>query len=240
MAERILGIVKWWNATKGFGFLEQPNGPDIFIHFSALKMEGFKNLTDGQRVEFSIEKGPKGLQATDVVPLNQEFVSEEKPPLSIPPLELSPIFSKDIHAPNSQSRHKLRVFLCHSSNDKPLVRKLYQQLTSDNFDPWLDEEKLLAGQDWRQEISKAVRRADVVIVCLSRGSIGKTGFVQKEIKDALDIADEQPEGTIFLIPLKLEECEVPERVSRWQWVNYFDENGYKKLINALHARASSR
>jgi cold shock CspA family protein len=240
MAERIIGTVKWWNTTKGFGFIETPNGSDLFVHFSALKIDGDKNLTEGQSVEFSIEKGPKGLMATDVVPLNQKIAHEEKPPLSVPPLVLPPIYSKDIHAPNSQSRPSLRVFLCHSSNDKPLVRKLYQQLKSDNFDPWLDEEKLLAGQDWRQEISKAVRKTDVVIVCLSRGSISKTGFVQKEIKDALDIADEQPEGTIFLIPLKLEECEVPERVSRWQWVNYYDENGYKKLVNALHARASSR
>jgi hypothetical protein len=138
------------------------------------------------------------------------------------------------------NENSLSVFLCHSSNDKPLVRKLYQRLKSDNFDPWLDEEKLLAGQEWRQEIPKAVRKADVVIVCLSRGSVNKAGYVQKEIKEALDVADEQPEGTIFLIPLKLEECEVPDRLSKWQWVNYFDGNGYKRLVDALHARASVR
>ncbi|HTP09936.1 MAG TPA: SUMF1/EgtB/PvdO family nonheme iron enzyme, partial [Anaerolineae bacterium] len=131
------------------------------------------------------------------------------------------------------------VFLCHSSSDKPAVRELYQRLRADGFEPWLDEEDLLPGQDWQREIPHAVRNSDVVIVCLSKGSINKAGYVQKEIKFALDVADEQPEATIFLIPLKLEECDVPERLSRWQWVNYFDPNGYARLLKALLTRADS-
>ena len=67
----------------------------------------------------------------------------------------------------------LRVFLCHSSGDKPAVRKLYQRLKQDGFAPWLDEEDLLPGQDWRHEISVAVRACSAVVVCLSRGSITK-------------------------------------------------------------------
>ena len=135
----------------------------------------------------------------------------------------------------------LKVFLCHASSDKTNVRKLYKDLSNlDYVDPWLDEEKLLPGEDWRREIPKAIRTSDVVIVCLSRSSITKSGYVQTEIKFALDIADEQPEGTIFLIPLKFEECEVPERLSRWQWVNYFDESGYKRLCAALIKRAEAQ
>lgn len=133
----------------------------------------------------------------------------------------------------------LRIFLCHSVADKPAVRELHQRLRADGFGPWLDEEDLLPGQDWQYEIPKAVRQSDVVIVCLSRGSINKAGYVQKEIKFALDVADEQPQGTIFLIPLKLEECEVPERLSRWQWVNLFSPDGYERLVRALQVRAAS-
>ncbi len=133
----------------------------------------------------------------------------------------------------------LRVFLCHSSNDKPAVRELYRRLIAAKLDPWLDEEKLLPGQEWQLEIQQAVRNADVVIVCLSQGSVNKAGYVQKEIKYALDVADEQPEGAIFLIPLKLEECTVPARLSNRQWVNYDEENGYSKLLKALRARAQS-
>jgi formylglycine-generating enzyme required for sulfatase activity len=128
----------------------------------------------------------------------------------------------------------LRIFLCHSSEDKPAIRKLYLRLRAEGFDPWVDEEKLLPGQDWQLEISKAVRASGVVIVCLSRRAVNKAGYIQKEIKFALDIADEQPEGKIFLIPVKLEECVIPERLSRWQWVNLFEKSGYVKLMHALH------
>jgi len=133
----------------------------------------------------------------------------------------------------------LRVFLCHSSADKPAVRDLYQRLLADGADPWLDEEKILPGQDWELEIKKAVRESDAVIVCLTHGSVTREGFVQKEIKEALDVADQKPEGTIFVIPLKLEECIVPDRLRRWQWVNLFEQRGYEKLMCALWARASA-
>jgi len=133
----------------------------------------------------------------------------------------------------------LRIFLCHSSGDKPEVRKLYQRLSSDGFDPWLDEEDLLPGQKWKVEIPKAVKTSDVVIVCLSHKAINKSGYVQKEIKFALDKADEQPEDTIYLIPLKLEECDVPERLQSWQWVNLFEEKGYERLMQSLHLRAET-
>ena len=66
MSERITGTVKWFNAGKGYGFLSQEGGEDVFVHFSAIQGEGFRNLEEGQKVEFSIQKGPKGLQAADV------------------------------------------------------------------------------------------------------------------------------------------------------------------------------
>ena len=69
MSDRVVGTVKWFNGTKGFGFIGREGGPDVFVHFSAIKGEGFKNLQEGQKVEFTIEKGPKGLQAADVVVL---------------------------------------------------------------------------------------------------------------------------------------------------------------------------
>jgi len=131
----------------------------------------------------------------------------------------------------------LSVFLCHSSGDKANVRDLYDQLSANGLEPWLDEENLLPGQDWNQEIRKAVRNSDVVIICLSHSAINRAGYVQKEIRYALDVADEQPEGTIFLIPLRLEECEIPERLSRWQWVNLFEDKGYRMLMQSLRVRA---
>ena len=69
MAERIVGTVKWFNGSKGYGFLAQEGGEDVFVHFSAIQGEGYRNLDEGQKVEFTIEKGPKGLQAANVVKL---------------------------------------------------------------------------------------------------------------------------------------------------------------------------
>ena len=68
MSERIVGTVKWFNPGKGYGFIAQEGGEDVFVHYSALQSEGYRTLDEGQRVEFSIERGPKGLQASNVVP----------------------------------------------------------------------------------------------------------------------------------------------------------------------------
>ncbi len=138
------------------------------------------------------------------------------------------------------TQHKagsLTVFLCHASDDKPAVRTLYRRLKNDGYQPWLDEEDLLPGQDWESEIRKAVKASHIVVVALSASSVTKTGYVQKEIRLALDYADEQPEGMIFIIPARLEECSVPDRLSVWQWVDLYSPNGYEKLTRALTAKA---
>jgi cold shock protein len=69
MSERVTGTVKWFNSSKGFGFIQREGGSDVFVHFSAIKMGGYKSLTEGQKVEFTIEQGPKGEQAADVIVL---------------------------------------------------------------------------------------------------------------------------------------------------------------------------
>jgi len=69
MAERVTGTVKWFNATKGFGFIEQDEGEDVFVHYSAIVGEGYRSLEEGQRVEFVVVQGEKGPQAQDVTPV---------------------------------------------------------------------------------------------------------------------------------------------------------------------------
>ncbi len=69
MSETVTGTVKWFNESKGFGFIEQENGPDVFAHFSNIVGSGFKTLTDGQKVEFVVTDGAKGPQASNIVPL---------------------------------------------------------------------------------------------------------------------------------------------------------------------------
>jgi len=68
MTERIVGTVKWFNARKGYGFIGRAEGDDVFVHFSAISMDGYRRLDEGQEVEFMIEEGPKGVQAAQVTP----------------------------------------------------------------------------------------------------------------------------------------------------------------------------
>jgi formylglycine-generating enzyme required for sulfatase activity len=135
----------------------------------------------------------------------------------------------------------LSVFLCHASQDKPAVRELYKRLSAEKWiDPWLDEEDLLPGQDFDFEINEAVRAADAIIICLSKLSVAKEGYVNKEIRRALDIADEKPEGAIYVIPLRLDECEPSfERLKKLHWADYFTPNAHEKLIKALRVRATA-
>jgi len=131
----------------------------------------------------------------------------------------------------------LKVFLCHAQEDKSDVRKIYNELVANGIEPWLDEKSILPGQDWTYEIKKAVKSSDIVIIFLSNKSVDKTGYVQKEIKIALDAADERPEGKIFLIPAKIEECKIPDRLSSRQWVDLQSEDGFERLMQSLYVCA---
>ena len=104
------------------------------------------------------------------------------------------------------------------------MRELSGRLASEGWiDPWMDEKKLLPGHDWRTKIEEAVETSDVVIICLSNNSVTKEGFVQKELRYPREIAFEKPDETIFLIPLRLDDCTVPRGLRFYQWGDYFGE-----------------
>ena len=136
----------------------------------------------------------------------------------------------------TETKRLLKVFLCHAHSDAAAVYDLYRRLVRDGVDAWLDKESLLPGQDWELEIRRAVRHADIVVVCLSK-RFNQAGFRQKEVRLALDTALEQPEGEIFIVPVRLEECDNLGSLSRWQWVDLFEEAGYRRLMLAFHEKA---
>ena len=70
MSNKMTGLVKWFNADKGFGFISQENGTDLFAHFSKIKSNGFKSLEDGQKVQFDVEQGERGLQAVNIIKIS--------------------------------------------------------------------------------------------------------------------------------------------------------------------------
>jgi SOS-response transcriptional repressor LexA len=126
-----------------------------------------------------------------------------------------------------------KVFLLYSRDDKTKVRKLYRRLISDKFDVWLDEERLIPGQDWQAQIRKSINDSNIVIACISTGSLAKEGYVQKELHYVLDKAEEKPDGMIYLIPARLDDCLVPDKLSRYHWVNLFERSSYNKLKESL-------
>jgi formylglycine-generating enzyme required for sulfatase activity len=135
-----------------------------------------------------------------------------------------------------QSKRPLKVFLCHAHPDADKVRAMYARLKADGVDAWLDKENIIPGQDWELEIRKAVRESDIVVVCLSK-QFSQKGYRQNEVRIALDEASLQPEGEIFIIPARLEECNYLESLKRFHGVDLFEERGYEYLMRALRLRA---
>jgi hypothetical protein len=138
------------------------------------------------------------------------------------------------------TERKLRVFLCHASVDKPIVNNLYKSLNSEKWiEPWLDIAQLLPGQHWTTVIRQAIDSADIVIIFISNNSINREGFVQREMNFAWERSLEKPKNTIFLIPLRLEDCEVPYDLREKHWVDYFGErktDTYQALLKSLKVR----
>lgn len=134
---------------------------------------------------------------------------------------------------------KLRVFLCHATEDRPATRELYKKLAAEPWiQPWMDTEDLLPGQDFDLEIYKALRDSDVILICLSQTSVTKSGYLNKEIRRALDTADEKPEGTIYIIPVKFDDCTPSfEKLKKYQWVNYYEPGAHERLIKSFRLRA---
>jgi hypothetical protein len=127
----------------------------------------------------------------------------------------------------------LRVFLSHSSGDKPAVRELHRRLRKDGFGPWLDEVDLIGGVLWEGAIEDTVRRSDVVVICLTPGSVTKEGVVQREMALALNVAEEKTEDKLSILPLKLEPCDRPRRLSKWHGIDYFKPDRYERLFDSL-------
>ncbi len=146
---------------------------------------------------------------------------------------------QDFPSDTAETSHKKPlIFLCHAKEDSNAVRNLYSRLKKAGFNPWMDEADILPGQNWDYEIRKAIKRTDFVLVCLSNISIRKRGYLNKEIKWALERQDEMLLGDIFMIPVKLEKCELPDRLSEYQSVDLSDFDGFEKLFQALRECSS--
>lgn len=125
------------------------------------------------------------------------------------------------------------IFLNYAHQDVEPVESLYQKLRQEGFKPWMDKHDILPGEDWALAIKRAVRGCDFFLVCLSSNSVDRRGVLQKEIKMALDLWQGMLGSDIFLIPVRLEKCKVPESLEGFQWVDLFEQDGWEKLLRAI-------
>lgn len=151
--------------------------------------------------------------------------------------ELATAVADAIQLVAARQHAEVQVFLCHAREDKEEVKKIYSWLKSVGHVPWLDDEDLLPGQAWEAEIKKAVGKCHAILVCLSQRCVNKTGFVQKEMRLALEAAELRPRSKIFLIPARLDACDVPEEFSGRQFIDVFKPGWEDRLMKALSATA---
>ena len=129
-----------------------------------------------------------------------------------------------------------QIFISYAREDEGSARKVYEDLSAKGFKVWFDKETLLPGQNWELEIKKGIREADAIIILISSKSVNKRGYINKEIRLALDEALSFPEGAIFVIPVLLEDCKPNfEQLRELHWLNFFPsyENGMERLLKSL-------
>lgn len=128
-----------------------------------------------------------------------------------------------------------RVFISYARKDLGKVKELYQQLKEAGFSPWQDIHDILPGELWHDALMRAIREAPFFLACLSTNSVNKRGVIQEELKEALQIWLRKLDDDIYFIPVRLEECPVPEALAKFQWVDLHTDGGFAKLSQALRA-----
>jgi TIR domain len=128
---------------------------------------------------------------------------------------------------------ELDFFLSYSRSDTVAVRRLYRRLSKDGFQIWFDQEELLPGQDWALEIERAIKRVKAVMICLSSRWVDEEGFVHDELKQSLQRMRRLPEGRVFLIPVRLDSCNMPNSLTALHWVDLSAPSGYHDLTKTL-------
>ncbi|MCB0598390.1 MAG: toll/interleukin-1 receptor domain-containing protein [Phaeodactylibacter sp.] len=126
-----------------------------------------------------------------------------------------------------------RIFLCHAMEDKQQVLSIYKKLKVSGLNPWLDKKDLLPGQRWDREIRRALKKSRFVIIFFSKYSTSKQGYVQREFKLALNTLEEMPEDKIFIIPVRLDDCQIPETFQHIHYVDLFDPEGFELVQKVI-------
>lgn len=132
-----------------------------------------------------------------------------------------------------------KVFLSYAREDIYTALRLFNDLRQAGIDVWIDKEHLLPGQNWKTTIRRAIRESRFFLALLSNNSVSKKGYVQKELRHALELLDEYPEPTIFVIPIRIDDCNpTSEKLKELHWVDIFDdwEEGLARIFKTMKSQ----
>jgi len=133
-----------------------------------------------------------------------------------------------------------KVFLSYAREDRSRVEKFYDSLRKEGFIPWMDTRDIIPGSEWSKIIQENIKQSDFIIIFISRNSVSKRGYVQSEIRSALNVLSTRPAEEIFLIPVRLDDSQLPNILSHIQYVDLFEKEGWSNLLKSLqHVREKS-
>lgn len=138
-------------------------------------------------------------------------------------------------------KSEIRIFLAHASEDKAQALQLYEHLKEVGYRPWLDVVDLMAGINWRAEIPRVIKESDIFILCLSKDTFGRKGYVQRELKLAVNAFTEKTTESVYLLPLKFDDFQVPDLLEEEYGINlkdikhlnYYEPDGFRRLVNSI-------
>ena len=133
------------------------------------------------------------------------------------------------------TKPRKKVFLSYVREDEEKALELYQKLTEEGFEPWMDVKELTGGENWMRAIQQAIRQSDYMIVLTSKNSLDKNGYLQREAKFGLDLSNEIPEHQVLIIPARVDHSTIPYELQNIQWVDLFDKNGFQNLFTTLRS-----
>lgn len=147
---------------------------------------------------------------------------------------ISDFLKTKLPLPNAYDTSLFRkVFISYAREYFNYADDLYTFLKDHGFDPWLDKRKLLPGANWDNKIKRALKESDFIILLLSSVSVKKRGYIQREYKSALDYREQKLDDDIYIIPVLIDDCIVPDKLTAFQWIKYDEKNAFFNILNSL-------
>jgi hypothetical protein len=133
----------------------------------------------------------------------------------------------------SDRKQRRQFFLSYASDDLEMVKPLYRWFLNEGYNIWFDRMKLIVGEEWDRKIIHAIRDSIGFIACFSKKSVDKRGYFQKELRRSLDVASEYPDGSVYILPVRLDDCAIPSDFEKYQWCDLNQDDGKERLRAAM-------